>query len=171
MQAILDSLAFNIPIFFAQVVLFVVLLIAMNALYWQPMLAFLRGRDQQIADAYTTVGQTRHEMEQLRADYQTRIAAIEAEARARIQSAIKEAQTERERLIAETRAQSEASIKQGIADMEREKSEALLALREQMVGMALTAAGKALHSAGDATTLQRTVEESVARGSASAARN
>src|SRR5581483_5545396 len=99
MESIRESLGFSVPIFFAQIVLFLVVLAAMNALYWKPMLAFLKARDQRIADAYKTRDTFQHEMEALRADYLARIGQIEAEARTHIQAAIKEAQTERERLI------------------------------------------------------------------------
>src|SRR5581483_6959814 len=90
--------------------------------------------EQSITGSYATVAETQREMEALRADYLARIAQVAAEARARIQAAIKEAQTERERLMAEARAQSDAAIREGVAAMEREKTEALQQLRDHMVG-------------------------------------
>src|SRR5438552_2630580 len=125
MESIIKSLGFSVPIFLAQIVLFLIVLVAMNTLYWKPVLSHLHARDKQIADAYKTRDEFQHEMEALRADYLARIGQIEAEARTHIQAAIKEAQTERERLIAESRAQSEAALRRGIADMERDKAESL----------------------------------------------
>jgi F-type H+-transporting ATPase subunit b len=107
-------------------------------------------------------------MEKLRADYIVRIAEVEAEARGHIQTAIKEAQSERERILAEARAQSEQTLQQGVADMEREKTEALVSLRESMVGMALTALQKTLGAAADPAVLRTSIESSIP---ASPARN
>lgn len=170
LEGIQKSLAFDPQIFLFQVVLFIVLLVVMNLVFWKPLLTHLGTREQSIKDAYRTVEATRHDMENLRSEYQTRIAQIEAEARGRIQTAIKDAQTERERLIAEARAQSEATLRQGIADLDRERVESLEGLRGQMVGLAVNAAGKALGPVANADALRRSVETNVNQ-SANAARN
>ncbi len=163
MAEILKSLGFDFQIFIAQMVLFIVLWNIMSALFWKPYLSHILGRDKGIKDAYHQVEATRAEMERLRTDYQARIGDIEAEARGRIQTAIKEAQTERERIIAESRATSEALIKQGIAEMEGEKSQAMQDMRERIVGMALGAAGKALGNAGNSASLRTAIEQRIAR--------
>lgn len=163
LDPILKSLGFDTYVFVYQIVLFIALWIVMSALFWNPVLAHLRQRDQRIAEAHRTVDETRHEMEQLRADYMARLAQIESEARAHIQTAIKEAQTERERLLAEAREQAEAAIRKGIEDMERDRIEALESLRERMIGLAVTATGKALGPVADPALLRRTIEEKIAR--------
>jgi F-type H+-transporting ATPase subunit b len=162
MDAIKESLRFDTFFFFCQIGLFLVLLIVTNQLFWKPMLGHLRARDQGIKDAYKTVEDSRHEMESLRADYQTRIIKIETDARAHIQQAIKEAQSERERIISDARAQSEATIKKGVEDMEREKTEALANMRERMTNMALTAVGKALGQTADTNALRASIADSIA---------
>ena len=100
MADIVKSLAFNTNIFFAQIVLFLALWFLLGNLFFKPVLGRLKQRDKDIADTYRTVQQMQHEMETLRADYLVRIAEVEAEARGRIQTAIKEAQGERERVLA-----------------------------------------------------------------------
>ena len=171
---ILQNLSFDATVWIIQVVLFLVLWNVMSILFWKPYLSHLQSRDKQVADAYHSVEQTRHEMETLRTEYQARITQIENDARSRIQTAIKEAQTERERIVAEARAASDATMREGIAALEQEKVQALADLRERMVGLAVNAATKALGSSADATTLQRSVEERIVRVSgngANAARN
>jgi|SRR5579871_637326 len=163
MGPILTGLKIDPIVIAEQIGLFVLLIIAMNFLFWKPMLAHLGARSQSIADAYKTVDNTRHEMEQLRSDYLARIAQVEAEARTHIQTAIREAQAERERLIAEARSQSEATLTQGIAAMEREKTEALESLRSHMTDLAFTAVTKALGDAADPTALRTSIMERVAQ--------
>ncbi len=162
LEPIIKSLSFDWRYFIAQIVLFIVLYVVMNQVFWKPMLAHLARRDQTVKDAYRTVDLTRHEMETLRAEYQARIIKIEAEARSHIQQAIKEAQAGRERILADARAQADAAIQQGIESMEREKTDALTSLRERMVGIALTAVDKAVGRAIDPQTLRPGIVESVA---------
>ena len=118
MESIIKSLSFDWKYCLAQIVLFIVLCLVLNQVYWKPMLAHLAKRDKRIKDAHDTVERIRHEMETLRADYQARIIKIEGEARTHIQQAIKEAQTERERILTEARAQAEAALQQGVQAME-----------------------------------------------------
>ncbi len=174
MSAILDSLGFVFPFFVAQIFLFIVLLVVMNQIFWKPVLAHLRVREQTVSDAYRTVETTRHEMESIRAEYQSRINKIEAEARSHIQTAIKEAQTERERILAEAREQSDATLRNGVEAMEREKTEALQSLRERMAGLAMTAVQKALGAGFDASAVRRSIDariSTIAGDAANAARN
>ena len=158
MQSILNALHFDVMAFVVQTVLFIALLFVMNGLFWKPILAHLALRDKEKADAYRKVETTEREMEALRADYLARITQIEAEARTHIQTAIKEAQSERERIMAAARLQTETLLKEGIAAMEREKIEALISLQPRMVSIAAGAADKALGSAGDATALRQAIE-------------
>jgi len=162
LNAIIKSLSFDWRYFLAQIVLFIVLTVVLNQVFWKPMLAHLARRDKSIKDAYKTVEHTRHEMEALRADYQSRIVKIESDARTHIQQAIKEAQSERERILAEARARADAALQEGIGAMEREKAEAFDSLRERMVAIALTSVDKALGSAVDTRTLRGSIEERIA---------
>lgn len=155
---IAKSLSFDSTVFLMQLVLFLALLGVMNVLFWKPVLAHLKARDEDIANAYRERDRLQHEMEQLRADYLARIGRVEAEARGHIQQAIKEAQTERERILTEARTQSEAALQQGVADMERETAESLRSLRGEIVGLALGTADKALGAAVDNTRLRRSIE-------------
>ena len=161
MDAIVESLRFDWKYFLAQVVLFVVLVLVLDRLFWKPMLAHLAKRDQSVKDAYKTVDDLRHEMETLRSDYQARIIKIEAEARSHIQQAIKEAQAERERILAEARAGADAAIHAGVESMQLEKTEALTSLRERMIGIAMGAVEKAMGTTADPAALRRSVEQGV----------
>jgi F-type H+-transporting ATPase subunit b len=159
LAATAKSLAFDPKIFLLQVGLFILLVVVMNAVFLKPVLAHLKLRDKEITDAYSQRDRLQNEMEQLRADYLARLAVVEAEARGHIQTAIKEAQSERERLLAEARESSDAALKTGIANLEREMSEALQSMRGSMVGLAADAAGKALGSAVESAQLRSTVDE------------
>ena len=158
MASIAKSLAFDPIMFFVQLGLIVALMLIMNAIFWKPVLAHLKTRDKEITDAYSQRDRLQHEMEQLRTDYLARLTQIEADARAHIQSSVKEAQNERERILAQAREESDEALRTGIANLERETGDALQSLRANMVGLASDAASKALGSAVDPTLVRSTVE-------------
>lgn len=162
MDQISQALNFNGYVFLGQIVLFLVLLQVMTGLFWKPVLSHLKQRDYDIDQKYQQREVIQQEMEALRADYLTRIAIVEADARKHIQDAIKEAQAERERLISEARENAESSIRQNLSEMEQEKIVSLKELRGRMVVMALDAAESALASTVDRSTLQGILEQRVA---------
>ena len=162
MDAIIQSLRLDWHYLVAQIILFVLLTVVLNQVFWKPMLAHLANRDQDLKDAYESVDKTRHDMETLRSEYQSRIVKIEADARSHIQQAIKEAQTQREQILAAARVQAESAIREGVETMEREKSEALMSLRERMIGIAVSAVDKAVGRAVDPNSLRRSIEQRVA---------
>lgn len=164
LDTIIKSLRFDSTIFLFQLVMFLVLWVVMTNIYWKPVLQRIGARQHAIEEAHDRVEATRHDMEQLRADYQARILEIETDARTRIQTAIKEAQTERERVIAEARAEADATLKQGIANLETEKNEAIVSLRSQITSLAIDVSVKALGSAGNADSLRPLVQKRVQSG-------
>ena len=161
-MGILDSLKISPLVMGMQVLLFILLWVVMNQIFWKPMLQHLKDRDKEISDAYKNVSDMQHEMETLRSDYQSRITQIEAEARAKIQDAIKDGQGERERLLSEAKAQAEASLKQGTASMQSEKVDALGSLGGWMTELAHKAVGKAIGTVSDPEALRRSLETSIA---------
>lgn len=162
MDAIAKSLKFDPMIFGFEVLLFILLLVVMNQIYWKPMLAHLGKRDKTIKDAYDTVDAVRHEMEQLRADYQSRITRIENEARIHIQQAIKEAQSERERIVTEAKRTADEAIRHTAAELEGEKVASLESLSPRMAEMAFAAVRKALGSDVDASAVRAAIERGIA---------
>ena len=124
--------------------LFLVLLVVLNGLFWQPIIRHLEGRKESISNAYRMVDQTRYEMEKIRADYQARLVKIEAQARQSIRESVHEAQTQRETLISEARRQSEEIMSQGEESIQQEKELSLKSMREQLDEVAFNALSGAL---------------------------
>ena len=90
MDQLLKSLNIDPVVLLLNGVLFLVLLAILNAIFWKPMMKHLDARKAEISDAYKAVDDTRREMENLRTEYQGRLANIEAEARGRIQSTVRD---------------------------------------------------------------------------------
>jgi len=143
-------------------VLFLLLLAILNAIFWQPMLKHLEARKESIANAYKTVDDTRREMENLRGEYQARLARIEADARGQIQQTVRDAQTQREQMISEARQRAEELLREGLESIEQEKEQTLSGMRATLDSVALTALTKATGAPADPTS-RSLVDEYIAQ--------
>ena len=94
------------------------------------------------SDSYDQLDADRAAMADARRDYEQRLANIEEQARERIQAAIKDGQDLRDSLVADARKQSESIIEQGRNDIQRERRQAFIEMRQQIVSLAISAAGK-----------------------------
>lgn len=109
-----------------------------------PVVGILDQRRADIQETYDQLDRDRESMEDVRRQYEQRLAGIEAEAREKIQAAIAEAQELRATMIAEAQKQADAIMERGRADTERERQKAFLETRQQMVNLAVAAAGKVI---------------------------
>jgi F-type H+-transporting ATPase subunit b len=151
LQQILNNLNIDPTVMLLNGVLFLALVAILNAIFWKPMMRHLDARKHEISNAYKTVDDTRREMENLRAEYQGRLANIEAEARGRIQETVRDAQKHREQMIAEARSRAEEIMREGAENIEREKHETLAGMRTTLDDVAIHALTKALQAEPDAT--------------------
>jgi len=162
LESLLKSLNIDPLVLLLNGVLFLLLLAVLNVLFWKPMMLHLDRRRTDIANAYKTVEDTRREMENLRGEYQARLARIEAEARGRIQQTVRDAQRQREEMIAEARAQAEEIVRQGAQSIEQEREQTLAAMRDTLDDVALEVLAKATGAPPDPAQ-RRLVDEYVAQ--------
>jgi F-type H+-transporting ATPase subunit b len=161
MGDLLKSLNIEPMVLLLNGVVFLLLLAILNAIFWKPMMRHLEGRRHQIADAYKTVEETRREMENLRAEYQGRLAKIEADARGRIQQTVRDAQAQREQMIAEARGQAEQIMAEGARNIQHERDQTLAGMRDTLDDVALEVLTKATGMSGDGTR-RKLVDEYIA---------
>ncbi len=107
---LLELLGIDFNILIIQIVGFLLLLWVMTKFFWKPIEAMLESRRQDINATYDKLEADRRAMEQLRSEYEARLAQIEAEARERIQQAVGEAQQLRDQIIADARRQAEEIV-------------------------------------------------------------
>jgi len=138
----IGPLALNFPLIVTQIIGFALLLWFLNRFVFKSIFAILDQRQADIKATYDQLEADRKRMEETRRDYEQRLAGIEAEAREKIQAAVQEAQVLRANLIADAQKQVETIIAQGRNEAERERQAAFLAMRQQIVAIAMSAAGK-----------------------------
>ena len=171
MGGLLDSIGIDLHLLATQIVAFLVLMFVLNQVMLKPLFGILDKRQQDIKDAYDQMDADRKRMEDTRLEYEKRLAGIEVEARERIQSAIKEAQGLRDGLVSDAHKTAEEIVLKGRADNDRERERLFLELRQQIVGLAIGAAGQVIgESLNDArnTRLVDDYIQSVAKGTTSA---
>ncbi len=142
MDALLHSLGIEIPGLITQILGFIVLALLMWKYGFPPLLKIIDQRQADINSTYERMDTDRQRMEDTRRQYEERLAGIEAEARERIQAAVKEAQALRDNLVSDAQQQAESILEQGRNESERERQKAFLEMRQQVVALAVAAAGK-----------------------------
>ena len=139
---ILQQLGITLPLLFTQIIGFIILMVVLHRVFTTKVFSILDERRATIQASYDQLDADRAAMADARRDYEQRLANIEEQARERIQAAIKDGQDLRDSLVADARKQSESIIEQGRNDIQRERRQAFIEMRQQIVSLAISAAGK-----------------------------
>ena len=132
-----------------QIVGFILLVLVLKKYLFGPINGVLEARQNDIQGTLDQIHQDRQAMETSRREYEARLATIEAEARDRIQAAIKEAQEMKDEIVGSARGEAERLVSHAREEIVREKQQALVELRTQVADLAVNAAGKILHRSVD----------------------
>jgi F-type H+-transporting ATPase subunit b len=159
MSEIMHQLGIEPATIVVEMVGFILLLLLLKRFLWQPVTGYLQQRQADIAQTYDKVEQTRQEMERLRSEYEQRLANIEAEARAQIQQAVKEAQQMREQILAEARQQAEKMVRDAEETIRYEREKALAEMRTQVVELTLLATSRILQEDVDDARHRKMVQD------------
>lgn len=163
MSEILQALNIDPKVMAAQVTGFILLWIVLAKYLFRPVLAMLQARDQEIKTMYENAESERTQAEEFRADYEKRLADIEAEARSHIQAAVKDAEAAKNDILAEARSRSEDIRRRGQEDLAREREKTLVQLRKEVVDISLSAAGKLIEESLDEAKHRRLVSDFISR--------
>jgi len=141
---ILKQLEITPTLLITQIIGFLILMVLLNKYMFKPLFGILDERRADIKATYDQMDADRKRMEDTRREYELRLAGIEAEAREKIQAAVKEAQTLRDNLVADAQTHAESIITQGRNESERERQAAFVTMRQQVVALAIGAASKVI---------------------------
>jgi len=156
---ILEQLGISLDVLIIQAVGFLLLLWFLRRFFWKPISATLESRRQDISATYDKLEADRLAMEQLRADYEQRLAQIETEARERIQEALGEAQTMRDQILEDSRRQGDELIARAQEQASLEREKLLTELQTHVTNLALAAAERVIGESMDADRHRRLVQE------------
>jgi len=159
MAELFHRLGIDQNIIAAQIIGFVLLWMLLKKFLFGPVMGLVQSRATEIKATYDKADAELSDAEQLKAQLDARLAAIEAEARTRIQAAINEAQTAKDDMLAEARARVEDTIRRGQEDLAREREKILAEIREQTVDLSIAAAGKIIGESLDQARHRKLVND------------
>jgi F-type H+-transporting ATPase subunit b len=134
----------NIGAVITQALAFIILVFLMAKFAFKPVGNMLDERQRGIQNTLDQIAADRRAMEQTRADYEQRLANIEAEAREHISGAVKQSQVEASAILEKARAEASEFRERALADIDQELRKAVVEIRAQMADLAVLAAGKVL---------------------------
>lgn len=165
-SALLGSLNLDPIALIFNIVGFVLLLLVANNMVFKPIGRVLDERQQDVKATYDRIEADQKQMQALRADYEQRLGAIESEAREKIQSAIKEAQSARDQIVNEANTRARENTARAEQEIAREREQAMISLRGQIVDLALGATTKIIGDNLDETRQRRLIDDFIAAGTA-----
>lgn len=138
---------------------FILLLLVFRRFLFGPISQMLETRRHEIAETYESAEQAKAAADELRKDYERRMAEIESEAHARIQAVVKEAQTARDEIMADSRTRSEAVLQRGLEELAREREKTIAAIRKEVVELVVAASSKLLERSMDIETHRKLIDD------------
>ena len=156
---LLEQLAINPQLILVNIIGFLILLWLLKKFLYRPIGQMLESRKAEIQDTYAAAEAQRASMEEMRKDYERKVAGIEAEATAKIQAAVKEAQGIRDEIVNEARAKAESILDRGAEEIQREKQKAIVELREEVANLAIGASSKLLERDMDDNAHRKLIDD------------
>jgi F-type H+-transporting ATPase subunit b len=142
-----------------QILGFILVLWIMKRFAWKPLLKVLQERSDRVESQLNEAEKQRLDMEKLRQQYEDKLKDIEAEARAKLQEAARNAQ----RIASEIKEDARGDVKEMLGrardEIERDRAEALVQLRNEVVDIAIKASGKVLRESLDTARHRKIVAE------------
>jgi len=164
---LLESLNIDWRLVLVNIFGFILLYLVLQRLVFNPINKVLAEREGDIQKTYGQLDADRVQMETLKNEYSQRLTNIEAEAREKIQGAIKEAQTTRDQIITEANSRAVETVAKAEKDVAYEREQAMATLREEVVGLAMGATTKIIGDGLDENRQRKLIAEFINAGTAS----
>ena len=136
----------HVGLIFWTLVVFALLLFVLGKFAWGPMVSALDEREKTIEDSLTRAERALEEARQMQADNEAARRDAERQAQAILRDAREESDRQRTAEVEKTTADLAKMQEQARADIEREKQQALTALRTEVADLAIGAAEKILRA-------------------------
>jgi F-type H+-transporting ATPase subunit b len=161
-KAIIGDLNVSPALILINIIGFGVLYLIANKLVFTPIGKVLDEREGEISGTYDKLDADQKQMEALKSEYEGRLEQIEAEAREKIQSAIKEAEAARDKIIADANVRAKDLVVKAESEAEREREQAMITLRQQIVELAMGATYKVVGESLDGAKQKSLIDDFIA---------
>ena len=145
------------------IVVFLLTLVVLSKIAWNPLLKALDEREKRIDDALTQAEKAQKEAEEAIAEARADRAAALRKSEEMVQQARAEGEKLRQKLIDEAKAESQKVVEQGLQRIEAEQRAAMDEIRKASADLAIQAAGQLIRVSLDETRQREIVEDFLRR--------
>lgn len=164
MEEIFTNLNINPMILLVNFIGFGLLVWTANKMVFVPIGKVIEDRQADIQKTYDQLDADQRQMQTLKSEYEQRLASIEAEGRDRINNMIKEAQATRDQVLSDANSRAHDLVSRAESEVEREKEQAMITIRKQVVDLAIGAAERVIGDNLDETRSRKLVDEFITSG-------
>jgi len=129
-----------IKLLLTNIVAFLIFVFVLSRVAWGPLMGVLDARKDKIRGDYQAAQAKVDEAEDLRREFEDKLAAIQSMERERVHEAVKRGEELAKTMESEARNKAAGILSRAEADLARDVAEARIELRAQVVGMAIGAA-------------------------------
>lgn len=122
----------------------VILYFVMKKLLFKPVKKMIDSRQQEIDDLYTDAGRSKHDAEQLKTQYEGRLAAANAESEQVLKDAHRRAQLREEEILRDAQKKAAQTVRRAGEQAELEKKRAMNEIKDEVSVMAVDIAAAVL---------------------------
>ncbi len=149
----------NIPVVLTNIAGFVIVVWILAKFAWGPILDLLDSRRDKIASDFAEAEQARGDAEVLKGDFESKLGDIKVIEREKVQEAVTRGEEIADRLKTEAHSKAEMTLDKARQDIDVESQKAQLALRDDVVTLALGSAEKLINQKLDDETHRRLIRE------------
>ncbi|WP_310820311.1 F0F1 ATP synthase subunit B [Stratiformator vulcanicus] len=151
----------GLPLAFWTGVTFVVFLIVLSRVAWGPMVTALDQREQRIRDDIAAAESARVKSEQMLADHEKKLDAVQDEVKEILAEARRDAETAKSNIMAEAQSEAEAARRRAETDIERAKDQALKELFDRLNDRVVDMSGYVLGRSMDDADHRKLIDEAL----------
>jgi F-type H+-transporting ATPase subunit b len=155
----LSALGVNIKIVIIQALGFLILLWLMKKFLFERIQGIIQKRREEVVEGYERNERSRQELEELKQNYEARLANIESEATQKMEQMVKEAQNLAQEIMTTTRQEADEMRERAIYDINQEKKKALTEIRDEVVNLSMELTTKMIQKSMDKKTAEKLVDD------------
>ncbi|MEW5805828.1 MAG: F0F1 ATP synthase subunit B [Acidobacteriota bacterium] len=149
----------DIGVIFWTIVTFLVVLLFLRLFFWKPILNIIDEREKTIKESIDQADRARDEAERLLTEQQAALEKVKRETTEMLDDGRREAERVKAELIEQAKRSQEEIIEQGKKKIEQEARLAMQGIKEKVVDLAITAAGRLIEVSLDEKGKRKLVED------------
>jgi F-type H+-transporting ATPase subunit b len=155
-------LGINLGYLLSQIVNFVLLLVILRMILYKPIVNMLDRRREKITTDLQEADKARSQAEAAKQEYEKQLDEAREERRSIVAQATEQAEKLKEDILAEARAEAQEVVAKTEEDVEVLRRQTLVGAQDQIVDLAMAAAGKVVGESLDEQAHRRLIQEFIA---------